>query len=561
MTQINKNIRWYQPNDPYYYEVDNLPLTDLLNNDVVLETRLEDLEDAFKKLGESSPSGSVALGAIKDLKGFTTEAEAGKIGRVFVQPGSFIARMSLPADIESGWRMLGDESSEFNNESGTSTTALNTNAAKTKMVARTAVVTLEPDASGYPQGVRIPNFDPGEFNEAAPPDYRLDLLFVRARVSYDRNKTESIETDIGVLKGAGYRTDSQATVDQTTGARFRNYPNTQTGRMTGMDEASLVSLPGYGSVPLPEDLINFEFKNESTVILNGEEFALAQLNAEASFCLPIAYVKVPMGHNELGILRESNLIDIRPFLRTAELTYGERAAISRAVNPNGSNPFTTVSHVTLITSIFIGALDDLTTRVAALEGWRNTITAEVIALDAYVKGMGLTAPGNHDGRIDALEIATGGGTGGGIGAVVEETKHVGYTTELTSPGDTWAVSASQTFTLAGIPQADRAKTAYVWVRFHSPEGDILVTPRVYLMAPLIAQTFPQINHNEMWLFSVRGTIMSTVGDFLCPVTYDSTLDVITLTFYSPDSYINFPIWSNRENGAIWTGAYVIKTTI
>tara|TARA_R110002167_G_scaffold326531_1_gene532540 strand:- start:108 stop:1079 length:972 start_codon:yes stop_codon:yes gene_type:complete len=37
---INENIRWYKANDPYYYEVDNLPLIDLVQNDKDLRDRL-----------------------------------------------------------------------------------------------------------------------------------------------------------------------------------------------------------------------------------------------------------------------------------------------------------------------------------------------------------------------------------------------------------------------------------------------------------------------------------------------------------------------------------------
>ena len=40
---INENIRWYKPNDPYYYEVDNLPLIDLLNNSKLLRDKINEL--------------------------------------------------------------------------------------------------------------------------------------------------------------------------------------------------------------------------------------------------------------------------------------------------------------------------------------------------------------------------------------------------------------------------------------------------------------------------------------------------------------------------------------
>tara|TARA_R110000744_G_scaffold163883_1_gene280951 strand:- start:97 stop:1101 length:1005 start_codon:yes stop_codon:yes gene_type:complete len=46
MVTINENIRWYKPNDPYYYEVDNLPLIDLLNNDKSLRDAVQAIENA-----------------------------------------------------------------------------------------------------------------------------------------------------------------------------------------------------------------------------------------------------------------------------------------------------------------------------------------------------------------------------------------------------------------------------------------------------------------------------------------------------------------------------------
>ncbi len=37
VNDIKENIRFYKPNDPYFYEVDNLPLIDLLENDKTLK--------------------------------------------------------------------------------------------------------------------------------------------------------------------------------------------------------------------------------------------------------------------------------------------------------------------------------------------------------------------------------------------------------------------------------------------------------------------------------------------------------------------------------------------
>jgi hypothetical protein len=43
---INENIRYFKPNDPYYYEVDNLPLIDLVKNDVTLAAKVNELVTA-----------------------------------------------------------------------------------------------------------------------------------------------------------------------------------------------------------------------------------------------------------------------------------------------------------------------------------------------------------------------------------------------------------------------------------------------------------------------------------------------------------------------------------
>ena len=43
--EINYNIRWYKPNDPYYWEVDNLPIQDLQDNCIKLQGQLNNIPD------------------------------------------------------------------------------------------------------------------------------------------------------------------------------------------------------------------------------------------------------------------------------------------------------------------------------------------------------------------------------------------------------------------------------------------------------------------------------------------------------------------------------------
>jgi len=60
MSDIKRNIRFYQPNDPYYWQVDNLPLTDLLANDIILENRIDDLETSLSDIGGLGGPGAKA---------------------------------------------------------------------------------------------------------------------------------------------------------------------------------------------------------------------------------------------------------------------------------------------------------------------------------------------------------------------------------------------------------------------------------------------------------------------------------------------------------------------
>jgi hypothetical protein len=44
--RVNEDIRFYLPADPYYYQVDNLPLEDLLSNDVRLQSQIDEINSA-----------------------------------------------------------------------------------------------------------------------------------------------------------------------------------------------------------------------------------------------------------------------------------------------------------------------------------------------------------------------------------------------------------------------------------------------------------------------------------------------------------------------------------
>ena len=83
--------------------------------------------------------------------------------------------------------------------------------------------------------------------------------------------------------------------------------------------------PGKGtglSFPSPDDLMNL-------APLITQDFMDNQFATVGQSVLPICYVIVKKGE---AIITSDDIIDIRPFLRTAELTYNERAGIG-AANP------------------------------------------------------------------------------------------------------------------------------------------------------------------------------------------------------------------------------------
>ena len=78
----------------------------------------------------------------------------------------------------------------------------------------------------------------------------------------------------------------------------------------------------HGSFPSPDDLLNL-----APVL--GLNVDIEDLQLIGQSVLPIAYIVTTKGSSEIV---EANIIDIRPFLRTAELTYNERAGVA-AANP------------------------------------------------------------------------------------------------------------------------------------------------------------------------------------------------------------------------------------
>ena len=427
MATIKTDIRFYQPNDPYYWEVDNLPLSDLLANDIVLENRLSTLEDDLGSFGDSV-SGSFSTGAISDLKGYS-EALSGSssnFGKVFVRSGKFLARVQMPATRESGWRMMRDQNDYFNNDkfSSPGTGMLDANVLTpfvrdTRGLARTAMVEFYANPDGTSKFIPVESFDAEDFNAADAPTERLDLVYIKGSTALDTDgdatttpsaysQTSIPTASIGIIKGAYFRSDSAAGL-HSNGARFTDANDRLYGRTTGMSNAELpvaTYLDGFGTVPMPEDLVNFAWHkcySDSTQNASNETLATKQIETEAAFCMPVAYVRVPRNYVAGDPILQENVIDIRPFLRSAELTYSERAAVAASVDPNGANPFITQDH--LLTEWVTPLQTDVATNAANIA----SVTAHNSVQDSQIKQLQYDVSGpaalglDHEGRIVALE--------------------------------------------------------------------------------------------------------------------------------------------------------------
>jgi len=82
----------------------------------------------------------------------------------------------------------------------------------------------------------------------------------------------------------------------------------------------------HGSFPSPDDLMNITMFPAAGTSTAGDNYNLQLVGQSV---LPLAYIVVKKGQTSLAA---DDIIDIRPFLRTTELSYNERAGIA-AANP------------------------------------------------------------------------------------------------------------------------------------------------------------------------------------------------------------------------------------
>jgi len=213
---------------------------------------------------------------------------------------------------------------------------------------RGAIRTSVVDVSGE-LSVSVPDFDQQDFffldengdKQLLDANQRIDLVFIYSK-AVDQSQTTIAQTDaaginkiltrpaLGILKGAGVgvsRRGSGTPNDNVDIQSLDNipimlaHPGDEQGTTTGFHSSSAGVI--RGSFPSPDDLMNL-----APVLSEGLETDSIALIGQS--ILPVAYVRVTNAGGIADILETNDIIDIRPFFRTTELSYNERAGIAAA---------------------------------------------------------------------------------------------------------------------------------------------------------------------------------------------------------------------------------------
>ena len=438
-------VRKYKANDPYYWEVDNIPVQQLEENCLWLKDQVENL--ATGGGSESMMGGGGGQGAGSEGTSFAnvTRANFSDLkpsvagSKITVNPGRFTARindaatltepLSQPA-LNAGvnyqgegttWIMrnpaavrsavdkifstaganalhlngLFEQFSDYavykvglgqyvNTGSTVTSTNLNDNLSYTgfplvdhekvydalnniftftlnntaydqplateftkrwRGVARTAVVDV-PEALE----LTVPDFSDEDFfyvdgNGATQliggTSQRIDLIFLYTK-PIDQGSSKIISNGgvattttakLGILVGAGLglNFNTNTTGEYATIVKNNVSPTTADAYMLP-SKADIASNEGgvllkdgttiTGSFPAPDDILNL-------APLLANDLATNDFRLVGQTVLPLAYVVVTAA--QAGTIPSSHLVDIRPFFRTTELTYDERAGIAAAL--------------------------------------------------------------------------------------------------------------------------------------------------------------------------------------------------------------------------------------
>lgn len=258
--------------------------------------------------------------------------------------------------------------------------------------------------------VTVPDFDTGDFfyfdsagvKQELPATQRIDLLFIYSKgvdessttiPKFDSNGNPTLLTSatLGILKGAGIgvsRTTSTNNDNADDRVELQSLDGTpimlaHPGDSRAADTGFYTSA-GFirGSFPSPDDLMNL-----APVLSENLETTALPLIGQS--ILPIAYIRVNSDGPIADIINDEDIIDIRPFFRTTELAYNERAGIA-AATPQVSiaNPVVTEAHLEKVRkevySDLRNRIDGLTGQVSVVQGPGNV--SRVIAAGDVLGG-------------------------------------------------------------------------------------------------------------------------------------------------------------------------------
>jgi len=241
-------------------------------------------------------------------------------------------------------------------------------------VARTAVVDVPTTLSATIENFSTDDFNyygaNGQLNTSLSSEVtsRIDLLFIYSK-PIDQTETyiaeytdgavtsgygnspsaysprKLIKAELGIMKGAGIQMGYNSTSQWffTNVQTALNRPEILASVTDQLNEnLGFTELAVKGSFPSPDDLMN-------TAPLLAEWLPKRHFSLVGQTVLPIAYIVVRKDSlNATGnqALLTSDVIDIRPFFRTTELAYNERAGLAAAI-PQVSlmNPVATETYV------------------------------------------------------------------------------------------------------------------------------------------------------------------------------------------------------------------------
>ena len=213
---------------------------------------------------------------------------------------------------------------------------------KWRGVSRIAIVDVADEIS-----IEVPSFDADDFSytnaagtttQVTGVESRIDLVFIYSK-SIDSSGTtilkpngkESIATpQLGIVRGAGIKTNFQETTNftqeyiESVGAdhRILAHPGDQKNIQMGFTSTSAndIAQDVRGTFPAPDDILNLAPLISEKLEDNAYELVGQSI-------LPVAYIWVQNGSQ---VVLSTDVIDIRPLFRTAELAYNERAGIGAA---------------------------------------------------------------------------------------------------------------------------------------------------------------------------------------------------------------------------------------